>query len=153
MTREQLCELTIRMLDQLELEWGRIDDEPLNLVACVGQDSCGDLPIFIEFDELRDSDGVAWPVILLDLAVLEGVDGDLLPSRLVADVNDELMVGKLALDSEGRLAVQHAMIGWPGAAEYRVAMEAITANADALREQFGDDLAGNDPVTYDDLLA
>ncbi len=44
------------------------------------------------------------------------------------------------------------MVGWPGAAEYRVTLEAVTANADALRERFGGTLAGNDPVTYDDLV-
>lgn len=148
MTSEELYSLTIRLLDQLEWAYAESEEDGVVLVAT----DYGP-PIIIGTDEISDSDDILWPVLWLDVAVRVGVEAEGISAAVLGQANQDMLISKVALETEsGRLAVQHECVGWPGAAELRVAMEMIMTHASELSGQLGDDVGGEAPATFSELV-
>ena len=54
--------------------------------------------------------------------------------------------------SERSLTVVHEAVGWPGAAEYRAAMEMLVTSAMYVEEQLADAMSGSPPPTFSELV-
>lgn len=71
-------------------------------------------------------------------------------ARGVDERASPLVLGKVAFEDE-RISLQHEFIGWPGAAEYKVAMEAVVGQAEEVKESLSG-LEGNPPALYSEVV-
>ncbi|MEJ7656580.1 MAG: hypothetical protein WKF33_06090 [Thermoleophilaceae bacterium] len=137
-----------RLLDSSEIDWARHDQFQGLIIPREG----GSV-VFIAFEEIEVDDEPV-PLIGLDAPLFERVSLESVPSGRLAQINHDLLIGKLSWDEDGsRLTLQHEMVAWPGAAEFRVALQVLADNANAIRAELAEEIEGRvDPVAWSDLV-
>jgi len=134
------------MLDRLELTYGVVD-EGYQLVV----EAEDGVAIVIGVTTIEDSGDREWPVLWVDLPVLMDVEESGSVDALdVAAANHALIIGKVAME-DGQISLQHEFVGWPGAAEYTVAIEALVRQRAMVRALLPG-LTGNRPAAYSELV-
>jgi hypothetical protein len=86
--------------------------------------------------------------LFADVAV-DKVDMDLLVAA-----NEFSPFGSVVLARDAEvLAVFSETVGWPGAAEYRIALGLMVSSANAVDEFLAGRVAGSEPPSYSDLVS
>jgi hypothetical protein len=149
MTKQDLLVLTERLLNQLEWEFGAPEGNEHFVV--LAED---DRTLFIEADELEDAQGAMWPVLGLWVPLLYDVDVDAADLSTLSELNGQVPIGTVVLSADAQsLVVVHQAVGWPGAAEYRAAMEMLVASAMYVEEHLADAVSGSAPPKYSELVS
>ena len=146
MTVEQLRDRVREALIGLNLNHGWSADEWVIVVE--GEN---DRVLYVTFEEVDDTAGRKWPAICLAVPILEGVDATALPAGML-ETNHALVVGKIGLRN-GRLSVEHEIMGWPGQAEFGATLEILLNHHAALAVRLEGIVAGSPPPPYSERAA
>jgi hypothetical protein len=128
-TQRQLVAFTERMLAGLPLRH-EVTHDPPGLILHPEDSS----PVVIVFEEISDASGSPWPVVCLGTPLIERLGPFVLSSRRLGELNDELIVGKLAIQ-DGDLWLRHECFGWSEPSEFLLMIEWLTLRAQELRER------------------
>jgi hypothetical protein len=144
MTIDDLKSLTVRWLERSGIDYLTSEDEDSFVVP-----SEDDVPVYIGFLEAVDSSDNVWPVLLLNVPVLQDIARDSIDTSHLLDLTGDYPVGSLELHDDV-LAVVDTCVGWPGNEELAVTISCLLASRAGVSENLTG-VFGSPPVPYSEL--
>jgi hypothetical protein len=144
MDATELIALTCRLFDRSGIPYSSSDADA-SVVVALDEDRAA----FIGTCEAVNLDGREWRVLCLSVPLLENVEASSIPPTLIGEVNHELLIGKLAyIEDDHALALEHELVGWPGAGEYAMVLELLASNASVLAGRLATEVGGSEPAKF-----
>jgi len=148
-TTDDLVALSERHFIQLGVDYGHTEDK-----SCFFLPSENDAAVIVTPDEMTYESGEVWPILNFFIPILDEVDLDCVDAEALMRLDAEMPFGALLLSFEDQvLGVSHQCVGWPGAVEYRVAIELLIGAAERIRGQLGEAVSGKAPQKYSELVS